>query len=125
MRTVPVRAPGSRPLLTAYGAGGFRFGETRIAGSCLIVAESPVAWPVDGLASLRPSDFADVMARAHEIEFVLLGTGARIAAPPAGLREVLLDAGLGLEFMDTGAAARTYNHLTGEGRAFAAALIAV
>ncbi|MFA5600954.1 MAG: Mth938-like domain-containing protein, partial [Phenylobacterium sp.] len=45
--------------------------------------------------------------------------------PPREVREAVRAAGLGLEFMDTPSAARTYNVLTSEGRRVAAALIAV
>jgi uncharacterized protein len=51
--------------------------------------------------------------------------GARNALPPRAVREALGRAGLGLEFMDTPAAARLYNVLTAEGRRLAAALIAI
>jgi uncharacterized protein len=37
---------------------------------------------------------------------------------------VLLERGIGVEIMDTGAACRTYNILAGEGRTVVAALIA-
>ena len=59
------------------------------------------------------------------MEFLLLGLGARNALPPRAIREALLAAGMGLEFMDTPSAARLYNVLTAEGRRLAAALIAV
>jgi uncharacterized protein len=51
--------------------------------------------------------------------------GARNALPPRDVREALQLAGIGLEFMDTPAAAKLYNVLTSEGRRLAAALIAV
>jgi uncharacterized protein len=58
-------------------------------------------------------------------EFVLLGTGGEQALPPRRVRDMIRGAGLGLEFMSSAAAARTYNVLASEGRRFAAALIAV
>jgi uncharacterized protein len=59
------------------------------------------------------------------VEFVLLGTGATQALPPKAIREALQAAGIGLEFMSTENAARTYNVLVSDGRRLAAALIAV
>ena len=59
------------------------------------------------------------------MEFVLLGTGAAQALPPREIREGLRTRGLGLEFMSSEAAARSYNVLASEGRRMAAALIAV
>jgi uncharacterized protein len=45
--------------------------------------------------------------------------------PPEPVRKQFADAGIGLEPMSTGAAARTYNVLLAEGRDFGAGLIAV
>jgi len=47
------------------------------------------------------------------------------ALPSRQVREAFLRAGIGLEFLDTPAAARLYNLLTSEGRRLAAGLIAV
>jgi uncharacterized protein len=51
--------------------------------------------------------------------------GATNSLPPRAVREAFLQAGIGLEFLDTPAAARLYNLLTSEGRRVAAALIAI
>lgn len=114
-------------MVTAYGAGGFRFGETRIEGNCLVVLDAPEPWPVAALADLTIADFAPALAVEGErrAQFVLLGTGRTMAPPPAGLAAGLSAAGIGLEIMDTANACRIYNTLTGEGRNFAAALYAV
>ena len=56
---------------------------------------------------------------------VLLGTGLTQGLPPRTIRDGLRAAGIGLEFMFTEAAARTYNVVASEGRRVAAALIAV
>ena len=78
------------------------------------------------LAELTAESLQPVLAAGRaEVEFLLLGVGARNAQPPRAIREALLAAGMGLEFMDTPAAARLYNVLTSEGRRVAAALIAV
>lgn len=73
------------------------------------------------LAALEPV----LSAGPGEVEFVLLGTGARNALPSREVRDGLRQAGIGLEFMDTPTAARIYNLLTSEGRRIAAALIAI
>jgi uncharacterized protein len=92
----------------------------------LIVADEPQPWPVTRLAEVTRETLAPVFAAGRaEVELLLLGVGATNALPPRALREGLLAAGIGLEFMDTPAAARLYNVLTSEGRRLAAALIAV
>ncbi|HPR46050.1 MAG TPA: MTH938/NDUFAF3 family protein, partial [Ottowia sp.] len=51
------------------------------------------------------------------------GSGTRLRFPrPAWLRP-LIEAGIGVETMDTAAACRTWNILTGEGRRVLAALL--
>ena len=55
----------------------------------------------------------------------ILLTGPAFLPSPKGLRESLKDRGLVLEWMDTGAACRTFNVLLAEDRHCAAALIAV
>ena len=56
-------------------------------------------------------------------EFILIGTGARLARPPRALVEALDARGIGVETMDTAAACRTYNVLLAEGRSVVAALL--
>ena len=58
-------------------------------------------------------------------EILLVGCGARFGPAPAGLARTLRAAGVALEWMDTGAACRTFNVLLAEDRLAAAALIAV
>lgn len=114
------------PIIDAYGDGGFRLAGERREGSVLILADAAQSWDVSSMADLKLSDFQPILdAGASDVEFVLLGTGARNALPPREVRDGLRAAGLGLEFMDTPAAAKLYNLLTSEGRRLAAALIAV
>jgi uncharacterized protein len=114
------------PSIDGYGAGGFRLSGEWHSGSLLVVADEAQAWPVAALADLTPDALQPVLdAGRNEVEFLLLGVGARNAQPPRAVRDALALAGIGLEFMDTPAAARLYNVLTSEGRRVAAALIAV
>ena len=56
---------------------------------------------------------------------LIIGCGAKFIAPPEDLRDQLKIRGYSLEWMDTGAACRTYNVLLIEERDAVAALIAV
>lgn len=114
------------PSIDAYGDGGFRLSGVRHQGSVLILRDVAVAWPVSALSDLSVEDISDVItAGPTEVEFLLLGTGARNGLPPRAIRDALKAAGIGLEFMDTPTAARMYNLLTAEGRRLAAGLIAI
>jgi uncharacterized protein len=53
---------------------------------------------------------------------VILGTGERSVFPPRELTFAFARRRVGLEVMNTGAAARTFNVLVGEGRRLAAIL---
>jgi len=114
------------PSIDAFGGGGFRLSGAWHPGSVLILADEARPWPVAALAELTLESLEPVFAAGRaEVEFLLLGVGARNAQPPRAIREALLTAGMGLEFMDTPSAARLYNVLTSEGRRLALALIAV
>ncbi|HUZ12511.1 MAG TPA: MTH938/NDUFAF3 family protein [Caulobacteraceae bacterium] len=118
-----MRAP---PAIDGYGGGGFRVAGVWRPGSLLILGDQPRRWRPRSLAELRLDDFAEIIALPRGgVEFVLLGAGPAQALPPRELREALRAAGLGLEFMATAAAARTYNVLASQGRLLAAALIAI
>lgn len=113
------------PSIDAWGGGGFRVAGVWRPGSLLILDDQPRDWAVSALSDLTPEAFAEVFAAGGAGEFVLLGTGLNNALPPRPVRDALKAAGVGLEFMSTEAAARTYNVLASEGRRLAAALIAV
>lgn len=62
--------------------------------------------------------------RQQQPEIVLLGTGPKLRFPHPALTRPLIEARIGLEVMDTGAACRTYNLLAGEGRKVLVAVLA-
>ena len=109
----------------AYGNGGFRFADMSHRGSLLALPSGIRAWPVNSVAELTDEAFDPIFAEGDAIDLLLLGTGADIAAIPAAFRTRFREAGIGLDVMQTGAAARTYNILLGENRKVGAALIAV
>ena len=111
--------------IEAYGNGGFRFGGMSHRGSVLCLPSGIWGWPTAEMAELDRTALAPVLDNASQISFLILGTGPSLARAPRDVVTAFADAGLGLEVMDTGAAARTYNVLLAEGRRIAAALIAV
>lgn len=115
----------SRPVLTAYGDGGFRVSGQRIEGSILLFPDRTETWDIGAISDMTAQSLASLIAAAGDFEILLVGCGARIQPLPHAARDALGDAGINPDFMDTGAACRTYNVLAGEGRLVAAALIAV
>ncbi|MDH3579412.1 MAG: MTH938/NDUFAF3 family protein [Hyphomicrobiales bacterium] len=116
--------PGRAPI-NAYGNGGFRFAEMSHPRSLLLLPSGIYAWKVKSLNQVSKAKLEQVLTEREAIEFLLLGTGDTQLIPPASVTTALEKADIGLEVMDTGAAARTWNVLLGENRAVAAALIAV
>jgi uncharacterized protein len=116
--------PGRYPI-DAYGNGGFRFADMSHRGSLLALPSGFRAWPVGSMAGLTEAALDPIFAEGDALELLLLGTGPDIAALPGAFRERFRAAGIGLDVMQTGAAARTYNILLAENRKVGAALIAV
>jgi len=114
-----------RHIIDTYGNGGFRFAGMSHRGSILMLPSGVRAWPVTAPGEIDRAALRPVQAEAAGIELLLVGTGLDIAAIDPALRGWLKQAGVGLDVMQTGAAARTYNILVGENRKVAAALIAV
>ena len=77
-------------------------------------------WPGTSIAALTVADFTSVFKTKPEI--VLLGTGTSNVFPPRELTFAFARKGVGLEVMDTAAAARTFNVLANESRRVTAVL---
>jgi len=120
----PRLAPG-RQYIQSYGDGRFRVAGQVYEGSILVLAETTQSWSVTEADAVTAESLAPVIAEGAAVDLLVVGCGAAFAPPPKGLREALREHGLALEWMDTGAACRTFDVLLTEGRAVAAALIAV
>ena len=110
------------PVVKGFAGGGFVVDE----GVYLALHLTPLradAWAAPALAELALADLEPLLALDPAPEFLILGTGARLTHPPRALREALEAKGIGLEVMDSRAAARTWGLLRGEERWIAAALM--
>ena len=119
--------PGRHPI-DAYGAGGFRFAGMGHVGSILatprgIAAIAPKLLSEITDATLAPL-FEEMAGAPGSIEFIVVGTGERMALLPPMLSRRLRTAGLRTESMATGSAALVYNVMLGENRRVAALLLA-
>lgn len=107
------------PLVTGFGPAGFRVGEASFPALLLTVAMA-LPWSPPPLDAVSATDLAVLVEAAPE--FVLLGTGATLNRPPTALTRALEAQGIGIEPMDSRAAARAWGILRSEGRRIAAAL---
>ena len=117
MRLTEMVFPQGLPV-DGYGPGFFRVAGTVIRGPILVLPDGAAPWA--GLP-----DAAPILAAAAALDVVFLGTGAEIAPAPPAFRAALEAAGIGVEIMNSPAAARTYNVCLAEGRRVAAALMPV
>lgn len=98
-----------------HGPGELSVNGTLYHHALIVPSKGEVlAWNADGFDALTPAHFQAVADLKPEL--VIFGSGARIRFPQAALLRPLIERGVGVETMDTGAACRTYNVLASEGR---------
>lgn len=109
-------------LIRRVAADAVHVGDRVFSRSFLLTPDRYLeAFPVRILADFDAQAVAMVLAL--EPALVLVGTGLKQELPPPSLMASFLRHGIGLEAMDSGAAARTFNLLAGEGRRVAAAFL--
>lgn len=111
--------------IEAYGNGGFRFAGMSHRGDLLCLPSGIYGWEAPAAAAIDEAALAKIFAEAEAIEVLLIGTGGALVPLSAAVRSGLREVAIGAEVMATGPAVRTFNVLLAEGRAVAAALIAV
>ncbi len=114
--------------VTGHAPGRIDINGRRHQRSLLIMPDRVDAdWGPGPTEALAAEHLADLAVRPGMVagKVLLLGTGSRQRFPPASWLKPLIDLGIGVEVMDTGAACRTYNILLGERRPVAAALLPV
>lgn len=111
--------------LDSYGPGRFTVSGKLIKGSIILSAQSLIKWDVNNFSELTIDSFNEFLILDENIEVLLFGCGEKTQLVPHDIRDHIKQAGITLDFMTTGAAARTYNIMLSEGRQVAAALIAL
>jgi len=110
------------PIVQGFAEGAFAVDGARYR-ALLLTPESAAERDSPPLADLTIADLEPVLALDPQPEFLLLGTGAGFAFAPRGLDEALEARGIGLEAMDSKAAARAWGVLRSEERWIVAALL--
>ncbi len=108
------------PLVRGYGEDHFLLAQHPPYRCGIMIHETKVLapWGPDAPADLGLDDVRLVLDAAPEM--FILGTGRRLVFPSAEFIAAFQQAGIGFEFMDSRAAARTYNIIAGEGRTISA-----
>ncbi|HEY7809710.1 MAG TPA: MTH938/NDUFAF3 family protein [Allosphingosinicella sp.] len=111
------------PLVQGFSNGGFSVSGVVYRGLFLTPEEASEWTPPASVAELTLEHVEPLLGLSPPPEFLLLGTGARIAFPPRAFIRAVEAKGLGVEVMDSRAAARTWGLLRGEERWIVAALM--
>lgn len=113
---------GERNVIRRCQNGTITVNEQTYSDSVVITPEQLVDdWRPETIDELTADDLGSVAQLG--VELVILGTGERQVFPAAHVLEPLINAAVGIEVMDSAAAARTYNILASEGRNVAAAIL--
>ena len=109
-------------VITAYGENTVSLNGKKFERS-LIVANTEFSedWGITSIDQLADEHIAQILS--FEPELVIIGTGSKLVFPPVEIYSAIIKRGIGVDFMDTHAACRTYNILMSEGRGVVAGLI--
>lgn len=117
------RAPG--PVVKGFSGNRFRIDDRIADAAILLTPTAALDWAVADMADVSLASLAPVLVMEPPPEFILLGTGAAMRRPSPSLIADLAARGIGIEAMDSRAAARAWGVLRGEDRWIAAALLPI
>lgn len=107
------------PVVRGFRGTAYLVGEAVFEGGLILTPGAAIGF--DDPLSLEA--IAPALAIDPPPEFLLLGTGPRLEQPDSLFREALAERGVGLEAMDSRAAARAWRLLRDEGRWVSAVLM--
>jgi len=112
------------PVITGFAGRGFRVGERVFPGGLLIDPGGVADWdaPAD-VEGLEVAALGGLLDLEPAPEFLLLGTGRILIQPPRAFVGALEARGIGVEAMDSRAAARAWGVLRLEERRVVGALM--
>lgn len=109
-------------FVRTVGRSSVVLADRELSDSFLLATDHVVeGWPIHDAAELDASHVDTLLSLQPEL--IILGTGHVQKFPAAAFMAGFLRKGVGIEVMDNGAAARTYNLLAGEGRRVVAGFI--
>jgi uncharacterized protein len=110
------------PLVQGFVGDGFSV-DGNVYRAAFLTPLWAQEWAAPDVPELSEEDFAPLLGLDRAPEFVLLGTGPMIRFPARSLIRAMEARGIGVEVMDSRAAARTWGLLRAEERWIAAALM--
>ncbi len=113
----------SGPTIRGFSGGGFKVDDQVYPAGVLLTPETAEGWQAPALDALDVAALGALLTRDPAPEFLLLGTGPTLRRPAPAFAAALEAQGIGLEIMDSRAAAHAWGVLRAEGREIVAALL--
>ena len=110
--------------IDAYAAGSITVAGIPYATNIIITPQAVIEGQLPGSVNSLAERHIMTMLE-HKPEVVLFGSGKSLLFPADEICEMLYIRQIGFEIMDTGAACRAFNFLSGEGRQVVAALFLI
>ncbi len=116
--------PVAGPIIRGFSGTGFRVGDTVFPRGVLLDPEQAAPWEAPGSVNALAAAMIDGLLALDPLpEFLLLGTGPSLVQPPRAFVAAVEARGIGVEAMDSRAAARAWGVLRQEERWIVAALM--
>lgn len=112
---------GPGPVITGFSGRGFRIHETVFPNGLLLTPQEAAPWEAPSVQNLGVAEIEPLLALDPLPEFLLLGTGDTLIHPPRAFVRAVEERGIGVESMDSRAAARAWGVLRAEERWIVAA----
>ncbi len=109
-------------VITAYDDDSVSVNGKAFSQSLIITSSQlDENWDISGIELLTADHVNRVLS--YQPELIIIGTGNKLIFPAVEVYSAIIKLGIGVDFMDTRAACRTYNILMSEGRDIVAGLI--
>ncbi|NVK18213.1 MAG: hypothetical protein HWE30_05930 [Methylocystaceae bacterium] len=114
-----------RLMISSYGDGRFTVNDRKVEGSILLYENRVEPWTATEASEITLDSIQPLLNVAENYDILIIGYGELSKMPPKDIRLAAKEKGLVLEWMNSGAAARTFTVLQTEDRRTLAAIIAV
>lgn len=125
MKDITPLIAAEKKVLESYGNGGFKVSGEKLSHNIILMPDSVHKLEVVTIEEIDEGKLKPLFDNASNIEVLLVGGGEGAYFFSTELEQKIQKKNIAVEYMSTGAAARTYNVLLSEERKVACVLIAV
>ena len=114
-----------RLMISAYGNGSFTVNDHKVEGSVLLYNGKVEPWGIATVEEITLDSLTPLLDASEGYDILVVGCGDKARMPSKEIKQAVKEKGLVLEWMNSGAAARTFSVLQTEDRRVLAAILAV